>query len=64
MQPADPSVDIGVGGAVGPGTGHVANKAHLYVGAGERVADQEIPARKARVDEAQMVGDLAFDARM
>ncbi len=64
MQPADPSLDIGAGGAVGPCTGHIADKAHLYVGAGEPVADQEIPARKASVDEAQVVGDLGLDARV
>src|SRR5258708_9847296 len=42
---------------------HVADKTHLDVCAGQRVADEKLPALRRAVAMPQMIGDLAVDAR-
>src|SRR5437764_8653807 len=43
---------------------HLADKAHLDIGAGQRWADEELAALQCAVDIAEMVGEFAVDARM
>src|SRR6266513_4015608 len=44
--------------------GHFADKTHLDVGAGKRVPDKELAPLQRTVDIAEMIGDLAVDARI
>src|SRR5260221_7029539 len=43
---------------------HLADKAHLDIGAAQRTADKELPALQCAIDIAEMICHLAVDARM
>src|SRR5260370_36544023 len=64
VQALGPGVEVGMRGALAEGAGELADEAHLDVGAGELVAEEIAAARERAVDIAQVIGDLALDARL
>src|SRR5258708_7196037 len=64
MHPRQPRAQIRIGLKLVEYLCHLADKAHLDVGAGQRIADKEFPALQRAVDIAEMICRLAVDTRM
>src|SRR5258706_2854945 len=63
VHPRQPGTEVRVASELVECFRHVADKAHLDVGAGQRIADKEFATAERAIDIAE-VGHLAVDARM
>src|SRR6185503_11739072 len=64
MQALDPGIEMLERRALAVDLGDLGDEAHLHVGAGEHFSKQELAVLQVAVEIAQVVGGLAFDARV
>src|SRR5438552_15511321 len=63
VHPRQPGAEVRIRPELVEDFRHLADKAHLDIGAGKRVADKKFATPERTIDVAEVVGHLAVDAR-